>query len=107
MTLILMQVLRPGEIMPGVTFDEMASRRKKLMATVPSGSIVILISASIKNMTELIPYPYRQSADYLYYTGCPQPGGIALIYSAGELCMFMPDPFIEVAYLVSQAVFNL
>ncbi|KAI5057227.1 hypothetical protein GOP47_0027242 [Adiantum capillus-veneris] len=89
------EVLQPGEIMPGVTFEEMSSRRKKLMSALPFGSIVILISASVKDMTELIPYPYRQNSDYLYYTGCTQPEGIALLYGAGELCMFMPDPFIE------------
>ncbi|MCO5600274.1 hypothetical protein L7F22_054384 [Adiantum nelumboides] len=92
------EVLQPGEIMPGVTFEEMSSRRKKLMSAVPFGSIVILISASVKDMTELIPYPYRQNSDYLYYTGCAQPAGIALLYGAGELCMFMPDPFIEGAF---------
>ena len=93
---MILQVLRPGEIMPGVTYDEVASRRKKLMSSLPTGSIVILHSAPVKEMTVLVPYPYRQSADYLYYTGSQQSGGIAVIFGAGQLCMFMPDPPIEV-----------
>lgn len=92
------KVLQQGELMPGVTTAEVASRRKKLMSALPNGSIVILNSATLKYMTDIVPYPFRQSSNYLYYTGCQEPGGVALIYNMGELCMFMPDPNPEVAF---------
>ncbi|MCO5598992.1 hypothetical protein L7F22_053091 [Adiantum nelumboides] len=86
------QVLQSGELMPGVTTVEIASRRKKLMSALPHGSLVILIAATVKHMTDVVPYPFRQSSHYLYFTGCREPGSIAVIYNAGDLCMFMPDP---------------
>ncbi|MCO5608583.1 hypothetical protein L7F22_062796 [Adiantum nelumboides] len=85
-------VLLSGEVMPGVTTVEIASRRKKLMSALPHGSLVILIAATVKHMTDVVPYPFRQSSHYLYFTGCREPGSIAVIYNAGDLCMFMPDP---------------
>ena len=94
--LVYLQVLQPGEVMPGVTTAEVASRRKKLMSLLPNGSLVILLSETVKYMTDIVPYPFRQSSDYLYYTGCRDPGGVAVIYNLGELCMFMPDPNPEV-----------
>ncbi|KAG0609260.1 hypothetical protein M758_8G171000 [Ceratodon purpureus] len=53
--------------------------------------MVILTAASVKQMTDVVPYPFRQDADYLYYTGCNQPEGIAVLDDHAELCMFMPD----------------
>lgn len=92
------EVLQPGEVLPGVTTDEVASRRKKLMSALPQGSLVILNAATVKHMTDVVPYPFRQSSDYLYFTGCREPGSIAVIYNAGDLCMFMPDPNPENAF---------
>ncbi|KAK8937347.1 hypothetical protein KSP39_PZI012729 [Platanthera zijinensis] len=34
---------------------------------------------------------HLQDADYLYLTGCTQPGGIAVVADECGLCMFMPD----------------
>lgn len=42
-------------------------------------------------MTDVVPYSFRQDADYLYITGCTQPGGIAVLSQESGLCMFMPD----------------
>lgn len=86
------EVLQPGEVIPGVTVAELASRRKKLMSALPTGSLVILNAATVKHMTDVVPYPFRQSSDYMYFTGCREPGSVAVIYNAGDLCMFMPNP---------------
>ncbi|KAL3695325.1 hypothetical protein R1sor_009401 [Riccia sorocarpa] len=86
------ELLAPGEIMPGISADEFALRRQKLAESVPPGSLVILGAATIKQMTDAVPYPYRQDADYLYFTGCQQPGGIAVIDHRSGFSMFMPDP---------------
>ncbi|KAG6424895.1 hypothetical protein SASPL_115318 [Salvia splendens] len=42
-------------------------------------------------MTDVVPYTFRQDADYLYVTGCQQPGGIAVLGHNCGLCMFMPE----------------
>lgn len=42
-------------------------------------------------MTDVVPYTFRQDADYLYITGCLQPGGIAVLGHECGLCMFMPE----------------
>jgi hypothetical protein len=59
--------------------------------------MVILTAAAVKQMTDVVPYPYRQDADYLYYTGCNQPEGIAVLDDHADLCMFMPDRDPEVS----------
>ncbi|CAA6653876.1 unnamed protein product [Spirodela intermedia] len=42
-------------------------------------------------MTDVVPYSFRQDADYLYLTGCLQPGGITVLSKDFGFCMFMPD----------------
>ncbi|KAL2650420.1 hypothetical protein R1flu_018548 [Riccia fluitans] len=86
------ELVAPTEIMPGISSEEFALRRQKLAEAVPPGSLVILGAATIKQMTEAVPYPYRQDADFLYFTGCQQPGGIAVIDDRSGFCMFMPQP---------------
>nr|ATA62854.1 putative ATICP55 [Microbiota decussata] len=85
------QVVAAGEITPGITEQEFIRRRKKLLELLPEKSLIIMTSAPVKMMTEVVPYPFRQDADYLYFTGCQQPGGIAVLNHEFGLCMFMPD----------------
>lgn len=80
------------EITPGIATDEYISRRKRLLELLPEKSLAIIASASVKMMTDVVPYPFRQDADFLYITGCLQPGGIAVLSEECGLCMFMPDP---------------
>ncbi|XP_024529008.1 intermediate cleaving peptidase 55, mitochondrial [Selaginella moellendorffii] len=86
------ELLEAGEIMPGISAAEFHQRRKSLMSILPRNSLVAIGSAPIKTMSDIIPYPYRPDSDYLYYTGCQQPGGIAVIKANGDLCMFVSDP---------------
>ncbi|XP_039127335.1 intermediate cleaving peptidase 55, mitochondrial [Dioscorea cayenensis subsp. rotundata] len=85
-------LLAEGEITPGITSDEYISRRKRLLELLPEKSLAIIASAPVKMMTDVVPYPFRQDADYLYITGCSQPGGVAVLSDEIGLCMFMPDP---------------
>lgn len=85
------QLVAAGEITPGITEHEYVARRKKLLELLPEKSLVIMASAPVKMMTGVVPYPFRQDADYLYFTGCQQPGGIAVLNDEFGLCMFMPD----------------
>ncbi|XP_058084274.1 intermediate cleaving peptidase 55, mitochondrial isoform X2 [Magnolia sinica] len=86
------QLLEEGEITPGITSDEYISRRKRLLELLPEKSLAIIASAPVKMMTDVVPYTFRQDADYLYITGCQQPGGVAVLSDECGLCMFMPDP---------------
>ncbi|KAL2924865.1 Intermediate cleaving peptidase 55 mitochondrial, partial [Bienertia sinuspersici] len=86
------ELLKEGEMTPGITCDEYISRRKKLLELLPEKSIAIIAAAPGKMMTDVVPYIYRQDADYLYITGCQQPGGIAVLGHDIGLCMFMPEP---------------
>jgi hypothetical protein len=90
------QLLREGEITPGITTEEYISRRKKLLDLLPEKSVAIIAAAPVKMMTDVVPYTFRQDADYLYITGCQQPGSVAVLGHECGLCMFMPeaDPYV-------------
>jgi len=67
-----------------------------LLELLPEKSVAIVAAASVKMMTDVVPYPFRQDADYLYITGCQQPGGIAVLGREIGLCMFMPEASLHV-----------
>ncbi|KAF0887571.1 hypothetical protein E2562_002290 [Oryza meyeriana var. granulata] len=85
------ELLAEGEITPGITSDEYISRRKRLLEVLPEKSLAIIASAEQQMMTDVVPYPFRQNGEYLYITGCAQPGGVAVLSEETGLCMFMPD----------------
>lgn len=93
--------MKEGEITPGITSEEYVSRRNKLLELLPDKSLAIIASASVKMMTDVVPYTFRQDADYFYITGCQQPGGIAVLGHECGLCMFMPQPSPEVSQNLS------
>jgi Xaa-Pro aminopeptidase len=80
-----------GEVTPGIRIEEYIGRRKKLVELLPENSLAIISSAPVKMMTDVVPYTFRQDADYLYLTGCQQPGGVAVLSDERGLCMFMPE----------------
>ncbi|KAF9592693.1 hypothetical protein IFM89_016770 [Coptis chinensis] len=86
------QLLEEGEITPCITVDEYTFRRKRLLELLPEKSLAIIAAAPVKMMTDVVPYTYRQDSDYLYITGCQQPGGVAVLGHDCGLCMFMPEP---------------
>ncbi|GLT38536.1 hypothetical protein SLA2020_127800 [Shorea laevis] len=85
------QLMKEGEITPGISTEEYISRRKSLLELLPEKSLAVLAAAPVKMMTDVVPYTFRQDADYLYLTGCQQPGGVAVLSHEGGLCMFMPE----------------
>ncbi|KAK4794263.1 hypothetical protein SAY86_012257 [Trapa natans] len=85
------ELLKYGEITPGITVEEYISRRNKLIELLPEKGLAIIASAPVKMMTDVVPYTFRQDADYAYITGCQQPGGIAVLCRGWGLCMFMPE----------------
>ncbi|CAI0381701.1 unnamed protein product [Linum tenue] len=85
------QLMKEGEVTPGISGDEYISRRKKLLDLLPKNSLAIIAAAPVKMMTDVVPYTFRQDSDYLYITGCQQPGGVAVLGHEFGLCMFMPE----------------
>ncbi|XP_051190054.2 intermediate cleaving peptidase 55, mitochondrial [Lolium perenne] len=85
------ELLADEEITPGITSEEYISRRKRLLDVLPEKSLAIIASADQQMMTDVVPYSFRQNGDYLYITGCTQPGGVAVLSKETGLCMFMPD----------------
>ncbi|KAL6964629.1 aminopeptidase [Sarracenia purpurea var. burkii] len=85
------ELLKEGEITPGITSEEYILRRKRLLELLPDKSLAIIAAAPVKMMTDVVPYTYRPDADYLYITGCQQPGGVAVLGHDHGLCMFMPE----------------
>lgn len=88
---MLLQLLKEGEITPGITSEEYTLRRNKLLEVLPEKGLAIFAAAPVKMMTDVVPYTYRQDADYLYITGCQQPGGVAVLGHECGFCMFMPE----------------
>ncbi|WVY96341.1 hypothetical protein V8G54_028492 [Vigna mungo] len=74
-----MLLLKDGELTPGISTEEYILRRKKLLELLPEKSLAIIAAAPVKMMTDVVPYTFRQDADYLYITGCQQPGGVAIL----------------------------
>ncbi|XP_030544924.1 intermediate cleaving peptidase 55, mitochondrial isoform X2 [Rhodamnia argentea] len=85
------ELLNEGEITPGITAEEYMSRRNRLLDLLPEKGLAIIAAAPVKMMTDVVPYTFRQDADYSYITGCQQPGGIAVLGRECGLCMFMPE----------------
>lgn len=84
-------LMQEEEITPGITSEEYLLRRKRLLELLPDKSVAIIASAPVKMMTDVVPYTFRQDSDYLYITGCQQPGGVAVLGHDFGLCMFMPE----------------
>lgn len=85
------ELLQPGEIQPGITSFEFSQRRHHLAHQLPEGGVAVLQSAPQIFMAGVIPYPYRQDADFQYLTGIIQPGPIATIQANGKFSLFYPD----------------
>lgn len=85
------QLLKEGELTPGLSSEEYVSRRKKFLELLPEKSLAIFAAGPVKMMTDVVPYTFRQDSDYLYITGCQQPGGLAVLGHECGFCMFMPE----------------
>ena len=91
MVLFPFQLLKEGELTPGLRYEEYVSRRKKFLELLPEKSLAIFAAGPVKMMTDVVPYTFRQDSDYLYITGCQQAGGLAVLGHECGFCMFMPE----------------
>ncbi|MEW5312326.1 MAG: hypothetical protein WDW38_003968 [Sanguina aurantia] len=66
------QLLSPGELAPGIHSSEFRGRRKRLCTLLQPGACAIIPASATNYMAGVIPYPYRQDPDMMYFTGINQ-----------------------------------
>ncbi|XP_030378754.1 xaa-Pro aminopeptidase 3 [Scaptodrosophila lebanonensis] len=87
-------LIRPNELVPGVTLAEFQQRRAQLMQSIQAyarsfGDVfngragkthMLLVSGATKKyMSGKIPYVFRQSSDFYYLTGCLEPDAVLML----------------------------
>jgi len=76
--------------------DSYTNTRKALAKTLPKGSILILAGNIELERTKDVPYPFRQSNNFLYLTGISQPDAyLVLAHESEELYIKQLHPFME------------
>lgn len=91
------ELLAEGEISPGMTAAEFATRRRRLAECLPADAVALVAAPPVTYMSGAVPYPYRPDANFLYLTGVRTSGSLAAISSAegsgqGAFTLFVPDP---------------
>ena len=79
---ICVQVFADGEVVPGILLEEVQRRRQHLASSMPPDSIAVLPGAHMQYMSGVIPYRFRQEADFEYLTGIRQPDAVAVLECA-------------------------
>ncbi|KAI6046534.1 peptidase M24 [Pisolithus marmoratus] len=81
-------LVRPHELTPGIPADEYEWRRKTLMDSLPSDSIVVLVAAPVKYMSGTpepqSSYKFRQASDFWYLTGFEEPDAAVILEKASN-----------------------
>lgn len=99
-------LLTEDELIPGIRLTEVQARRKALLALVRNYAatgldrnikehIVVVPSANKKYMSDKIPYVFRQNTDFLYLSGCLEPGSVLTLEvdaSGNEKCTLFVRP---------------
>lgn len=97
-------MLGPDELAPGIHVKEFQDRRRNLARLIPLGSVAIIPAASLAYVAGVIPYPYRQDADFLYLTGIQQQC-VAVIQTDGNAeyryQLYVPAADAEVSILAA------
>ncbi|CAB0012824.1 unnamed protein product [Nesidiocoris tenuis] len=71
-------LLKENELVPGLSKREFVDRRARFAARVHESKsdvhhVVLVPSATVRYMSDKIPYVFRQNTDFLYLTGCQEP----------------------------------
>ncbi|CCD22470.1 aminopeptidase NDAI_0A03130 [Naumovozyma dairenensis CBS 421] len=72
-------LLKPGELTPGITALEYFQRRHDLMGRLPLNSCLILQSNQVKYASGAVFYPFQQDNDFYYLTGWNEPDSIMIL----------------------------
>ena len=79
---VFLQLLAASELTPGITDAEYSQRRGTLASLMPANSFAVVPGAAAQYMVGMIPYPFRQDADFRYLTGLLQKNLVAVVESA-------------------------
>ena len=66
---------------PAATF---AARRARLMRRLPRGSAAVFAAGREAARNGDVEYPFRQRSDFIYLTGCEEPGAVAVLRPGHE-----------------------
>lgn len=80
--IMLLQLLAAREVTPGITDAEYSQRQATLASLMPANSFAVVPGAAAQYMVGLIPYPFRQDADFRYLTGLLQKNLVAVFESS-------------------------
>lgn len=79
-------LLKHGEVVPGISLQELKRRRSKLVENISVNShtmnrqhIVVIPAATKVYMSDKIPYVFRQNTDFLYFSGCQEPDSVLVL----------------------------
>jgi len=72
-------LLKPGEVVIGITKEEFAQRRATFAKSLPPNSVAIFPAAQHYMMSNDIPYVYRQNTDLYYLCGINEPESVLVI----------------------------
>ena len=77
-------LLKAGELTPGITALEYATRRAELARALPSNCIAILAAAEVKYRSGAVFYKFHQDPNFLYLTGFNEPNALAVLEKPGS-----------------------
>ncbi|PWW77621.1 hypothetical protein C7212DRAFT_351111 [Tuber magnatum] len=77
--------LKAGEVTPGISALEYATRRAKLASELPGGAVAVVPAAYVKYRSGPVFYPFHQNPDFLYLTGFLEPEALCVIEKTGPV----------------------
>lgn len=72
-------LIKFGDLTPGISSIEYHERRAKLMAQVPVKSCVIIPGSDVKYASGAVFYPFQQDNDFFYLTGWNEPNSLLVL----------------------------
>jgi intermediate cleaving peptidase 55 len=72
-------IMKKGEVTPGLSANEFETRRSNLMKSLPDGSTVVSVGYSTRYMTNNIFYPFHQNTDFWYLCGFNEPDAAMIL----------------------------
>ncbi|SCU82485.1 LANO_0B06414g1_1 [Lachancea nothofagi CBS 11611] len=73
------ELLKPGELTPGITALEYFNRRVKLATRLPAKSCAIIAGAQVKYASGPVFYAFQQNNDLFYLTGWNEPDSVMIL----------------------------
>ncbi|PHH73882.1 hypothetical protein CDD82_5226 [Ophiocordyceps australis] len=76
-------LLQAGQVTPGITAQEYASRRAAFARLLPRRAVAVLPAAPLLFKSGAVFHPYRQESNFFWLTGWDEPDALALIENLG------------------------